>query len=94
MSYSNKEFIEDLIKYFTINTDKIDQFMNAKVNMKDTNELYTNTIVKDSIREMVKDMYKYECTKCKKIWYTSNPYANAQKCESCGGKIKNKGVAK
>lgn len=92
MENNTKQFIEDLIEYFKIHTDQINDFMSNKVDMKDKSNLYVTAIVKDRLREVIKDMHKYICTKCKKIWYVPNVYANAQKCE-CGGKIK-KGVDK
>ena len=90
--YTNEQFIDDLIVYFRIHTDRIDTFMNAKVNMKDTKEFYTNSIIKDRLKEVIKDMTKYKCTLCNKVWYTADP--KAKKCHECGGKLKNEGLAK
>ncbi len=94
MNSNTKQFVNDLVEYFKINTDKIDDFINSKINKTNTTDMYVTAVVKDRVKEVIKDMHKYECSKCKKIWYTSDPYANAQKCPVCGGKIKNKGVAK
>ena len=91
--YSNNEFIEDLMRYFEVYPDKIDKYLNEQLKTKNTIELYINAVVKDKLREEIKHMYKYECTKCKRVWYIAEPLPNAKKCDSCGGKIKNKGGA-
>jgi DNA-directed RNA polymerase subunit RPC12/RpoP len=45
------------------------------------------SIVKDRLKKEVKDMIKYKCTRCGKIWYTETYLPPNQKC-ICGGKIK------
>jgi len=92
MSNDTEKFINDLIEYFKIHTDQIDDFINAKINMKDTMNMYVNAVVKDRLREVVKNMTRYECTNCKKTWYSSD--TKAKKCHECNGKLINKGVAK
>ena len=87
--YTDIQFINDLIDYFKVNTDKIDDYMKYKVNMSNTNEMYIHSVVKERLKEEIKNMTKYECTKCKKIWYTSD--TKAKRCE-CGGKLINRGV--
>lgn len=87
MTNDNKVFIDDLVEYFKINTDQIDKFLNSKLNMKDKVNSCAMSIVKDRLKKEVKDMIKYKCTRCGKIWYTETYLPPNQKC-ICGGKIK------